>query len=257
MPLLDQAQKIYRGVLEGGASCYWYGDVLIADGEASLRSPEKDPKHCEPPVVQQPYAVGWEAAGGGSPYVGVMGPQQKTVAYTDCSGFVAWCIRQENRVAYDSIPRQVAAISEQALRDYLAKVDRGHGQNWPSAADYAALGASQAEAPFQSLGGGEEILTRMQPGDILAWGLLPKSGDTGHVVIVAQTPVQSAGVWNVQVLDSSLLKHGNDSRPGGTGVGLGTIALQPPGSDNRWQVNFDAVGDHFRPVEYLSVLRLT
>lgn len=76
------------------------------------------------------------------------------------------------------------------------------------------------------------------------------------MVVVAQAPVQSGGIWSVPVLDSSILAHADDHRPCGTGVGLGTIALQPPADGGPWQVNFDLGTDHWHPVQYLSAMRL-
>lgn len=258
MALLDQAQTIFDALVkQGGANCYWYGAVVVANGTATLRFPEKNPAGCLPPVIQQPYDVGWEDANG-SPYLGTMGPQSLPVAFTDCSGFVGWCIRQVSRTAYDSIPQQLSAITDPALRSYLEQVDRQHGQNWPSAADYAVLGLAQPSAPFQSLVvDGQLDLANVQAGDILAWALPLAEQDTGHVVLAAQAPVQSGAIWSVPVLDSSILAHANDQRPCGTGVGLGTIALQPPAGSGAWQVNFDLGTDGWHAVQYLSAMRLT
>lgn len=95
-------------------------------------------------------------------------------------------------------------------------------------------------------------------GDILAWGLPPGDSDTGHVVFVANPPSENSdGTWSIDVIDSSVLKHSQDDRPGGTGVGQGTLTLQSRGGF--WQVNFN-VSDpsfHYFQPKYLSALRVT
>jgi hypothetical protein len=68
-------------------------------------------------------------------------------------------------------------------------------------------------------------------GDIIAWELhasTQKPGDTGHVVIVASTPVlKTRDLCAVEVYDSSGILHDNDSRPEHTsGVGRGVITFR-------------------------------
>jgi hypothetical protein len=55
-----------------------------------------------------------------------------------------------------------------------------------------------------------------------------RPGDTGHVVIVAAAPVeQTTHLYRVQVYDSSVIHHDEDSRPEGTsGVGEGVITFR-------------------------------
>jgi len=74
-------------------------------------------------------------------------------------------------------------------------------------------------------------LSEARRGDILAWRLAASTeepGDTGHVVIVAQAPVrQTNSLYRVEVYDSSVIHHDDDSRPEGTnGVGKGFITVQ-------------------------------
>jgi len=74
-------------------------------------------------------------------------------------------------------------------------------------------------------------LSQAQRGDIMAWELQASTkapGDTGHVVIVAATPIQvTQGTFRVEVYDSSGIHHDDDSRPEHTsGVGKGTITFK-------------------------------
>ena len=262
MPLLPQALAVLQGLLHESPplNCYWYGAVVVdGDGTATPKIPNKNPVNCALPTLQPPYAIGWPDPAG-SPLVGTFGADNRTIAFTDCSGFVAWVLRSQSPSAYAAVSAQVAAISDPVLQEYLRTINKQHGQNWPSAADYAVLGLLDAHttAPLQSLGGNAALdLGELQPGDILAWALAPQPGDTGHVVFVQNPPRDNGdGTWSVDVVDASLFAHSNDTRRGGTGVGAGTITMQPD-TEGGWQINFDvAAGDPYFPTRYTSALRV-
>ncbi len=108
--------------------------------------------------------------------------------------------------------------------------------------------------------------TLAQPGDILAWAS-DGGGDTGHVMVVVDTPTTSGGITPITVIDASDLTHLNDSRNGldGTGVGQGTITLKKvtqgtgTAATVYWNVNFDTSTkstDTYRPLENLSLIRI-
>jgi hypothetical protein len=262
MPLLPRALAVLQGLLRESLplNCYWYGAVIVdGDGTATPKIPHNNLGECALPTLQPPYAIGWQDPAG-SPLVGTFGPDNRTIAFTDCSGFVAWVLRSQSPSAYAAISAQVAEISDPVLQEYLTIIDEQHSQNWPSAADYAVLGLhdAHAAAPLQSLGGNAALaLAELQPGDIFAWGLAPELHDTGHVVFVQNQPRDKGdGTWSVDVLDASVLKHSNDSRPGGTGVGAGTITVLP-GTKGGWLINFDvAAGDQYHQPLYTSALRV-
>jgi hypothetical protein len=84
----------------------------------------------------------------------------------------------------------------------------------------------------------------VQRGDIIAWELhasTQEPGDTGHVVIVASTPVlKTKDLYAVKVYDSSGILHDNDSRPehtGGLGRGVITFRINQSGEPIAFQFN--------------------
>jgi len=94
-------------------------------------------------------------------------------------------------------------------------------------------------------------ITRIRPGDIIAWGApdILKDEDTGHVMIVAATPEpRGPGLVTVRVYDSSVLPHVNDTRGDNkadyrSGVGEGGIVFRMD-SEGR------AVAFQFRPPDH-------
>jgi hypothetical protein len=129
----------------------------------------------------------------------------------DCSGFV------------DYLLQQIAPAQFVTLR-----IEPGHTR--PRAAMYFDLFTRLNESP---LPGWEPVpkLGEARRGDIIAWQLATstyEAGDTGHVVIVAAAPVeQTNNLYRVEVYDSSVIHHDEDSRPEGTnGVGEGVISFR-------------------------------
>jgi hypothetical protein len=135
---------------------------------------------------------------------------------TDCSGFVDYLLRQSAPSQYQLVPKEPGFTRPRA---YM------YGQFFR----HLAMGVQE-------------------PGDILAWDLLPieQYHDTGHCMIVAGPPVPvSASVVSLTVIDSSALRHYSDSRPRGTsGVGSGAIHFQLSDDGRPLAFQFDA-GEEF------------
>jgi hypothetical protein len=140
----------------------------------------------------------------------------------DCNGFVGYVL-------------SIVAPDEAAL------IPIEPGQPRPRAFEYfdffAAL-APAASSGWQRI----EALADARRGDILAWRspTIEPGIDTGHVVIIAETPVPdiSGAFYLVRVYDSAAQAHFDDTRaPGGvpsakgsTGVGSGVIHIKTDGA---------------------------
>jgi hypothetical protein len=129
----------------------------------------------------------------------------------DCSGFVDYLLKQ-------IAPAQFAPL----------RIEPGHTR--PRAAMYFDLFTRLDKSPSP---GWEAVpkLGEVRRGDIIAWELAAatdKPRDTGHVVIVAAAPVEQTNhLFRIQVYDSSVIHHDDDSRPEGTnGVGEGVITFR-------------------------------
>jgi hypothetical protein len=129
----------------------------------------------------------------------------------DCSGFVDYLLQQ-------IAPEQFAPL----------RIEPGHTR--PRAAMYFDLFTRLNKSPSPGWVAVPK-LGEVRRGDIIAWELAAstdKPGDTGHVVIVAAAPVEQTNhLYRVQVYDSSVIHHDDDSRPEGTnGVGEGVITFR-------------------------------
>lgn len=91
---------------------------MEGDGTATPKIPFNNPGNCALPTLEPPYAIGWQDPAG-SPLVGTFGPDNRTIAFTDCSGFVGWVLRSQSPSAYAAISEQVKEISDPVLREYL------------------------------------------------------------------------------------------------------------------------------------------
>ncbi len=73
------------------------------------------------------------------------------------------------------------------------------------------------------------LVAEARPGDVIAWWNEEheKGEDTGHVMILAESPVlDSPGKYRLRILDSTKSPHADDTRPAGkSGLGSGTIWL--------------------------------
>ncbi|HEY5311674.1 MAG TPA: hypothetical protein VIK18_04120 [Pirellulales bacterium] len=135
---------------------------------------------------------------------------QRGVCEVDCSGFVATVLAAVS-------PQHVAVIP-------LRKA----GRKRPLAEDfYAAFAAAEQGriAGWRAIG----QVSDARPGDVIAWWKEEhkKGENTGHVMIVAESPVlERPGQWRIRILDSTATPHGSDTRPKGTtGLGSGIIWL--------------------------------
>jgi hypothetical protein len=135
--------------------------------------------------------------------------------YADCSGFVAFLLKQIDPTLLDAIPTTHAR---------------------PLAEDYYN---AFAMAPTVGKGGPNAIWERVpkasqiRPGDVIAldhpnW---QPGQNTGHVMVVLglPEPVYRHGklvAYNIRVADSTTQPHSDDTRPAGTdGIGSGVIAV--------------------------------
>lgn len=143
----------------------------------------------------------------------------------DCNGFAAFILRAVALQNFEEIP-----IDTQA----------GSVESRPRAFEYYDFFASLTP---QSAGGWSrvDLLTDAGRGDIMAWRFptIEAGSDTGHVVILAETPKLdvSGEFYAVRVYDSAAEAHFDDTRmpdghpssKGKTGVGSGFINLKVDG----------------------------
>jgi hypothetical protein len=144
---------------------------------------------------------------------------------TNCSGFVDYLVEMIAPASYHLVPKEPGHVRPRAFmyEQFFSHLGMG------------------VQAPGW---GFVEQLSALQPGDILAWDLIPVTQyyDTGHVVLGAGQPFPvSDGVLSLPVIDSSALRHYEDSRPRGTnGVGTGQIHFQVDESGAPVAFQFDA-----------------
>ncbi len=157
----------------------------------------------------------------------------------DCSGFVDYLLKH-------LAPAQFAQVG----------VEPGHAR--PRAAMYFQLFNRLRASP---LPGWEAVpkLHDARRGDIIAWQLTASTqvpGDTGHVVIVAAPPVeQTDGSCRVEIYDSSVIHHDDDSRPEGTnGIGKGVITIRVDGQGEAVGFQFNSLAHFHR--EPIAIGRL-
>jgi hypothetical protein len=143
----------------------------------------------------------------------------------DCNGFAAFILR---------------AVALQNFEEIPIDTQVGSVESRPRAFEYYDFFASLTP---QSTGGWSrvDLLTDAARGDIMAWRspTIKAHVDTGHVVILAETPMldASGAFYVVRVYDSAAEAHFDDTRePGGqssptgtTGVGSGFINLKVDG----------------------------
>lgn len=151
---------------------------------------------------------------------------QSGVYDCDCNGFVAFILRKAALQNFEAIP-----IDTQL----------GSVESRPRAFEYYDFFASLTA---QSKGGWSrvDLLPEARRGDILAWRfpLIEPHINTGHVVILAETPVSdsSGAFFTVRVYDSAVEAHFKDTRmpdghpspKGKTGVGSGIINFKVDGA---------------------------
>jgi hypothetical protein len=134
--------------------------------------------------------------------------EKKGAYYCDCSGFVGYVL---NRTA--------------AKDDSKGPV--GNNMHLPRAMDYQKAFAAAPEK-IEAAGRWQKVhyLVDARPGDVIAWRHeKPKPGNTGHVVIVDQTPVvEKDGLVRVAVIDSTTLSSVDiTADKGKSGIGRRTM----------------------------------
>jgi hypothetical protein len=139
--------------------------------------------------------------------------------FYDCSGFLDYALGRAAPTDLSALPvnikahRPLARDFEHHLRQAANGV--GGGGPWRTVASVAEL----------------------RPGDVIAW-LEPadsKTRNTGHVLVVLRAPEPNprrANEWLVEIADSAISPHANDSRRADQGGGLssGTVGLSVDGS---------------------------
>jgi hypothetical protein len=134
--------------------------------------------------------------------------EEKGVYLCDCSGLVGYVLNR--------------TVGKEDGSGAL-----GDGRKRPRAMDYEKFfAATSAEPSEKSRWQRVERLADARPGDVIAWRHeKPRPGNTGHVVLVDQAPVEEEdGLVRLVYIDSTTLQQDGDSRPDGvTGVGRGTM----------------------------------
>jgi hypothetical protein len=130
--------------------------------------------------------------------------------FYDCSGLVDYVARQVIPADADALPTSTSVRPLAGdIEHYL------HGGLQHSVEGWTAI----------------RSVAELRPGDVIAWLATEDSttGDTGHTMVVFAPPTTDLarpGEWLVQVADSTLSPHAQDSRQRGTtGLGTGTIGL--------------------------------
>jgi hypothetical protein len=134
--------------------------------------------------------------------------EKKGAYYCDCSGFVGYVLNR--------------SVTGDGRKGPLA-----NGKSRPLAMDYEKFFAG---LPPKANGDGRwqhiERIVDARPGDVIAWRHeVPKPGNTGHVVIVDQSPViEKDGLVRVGVVDSTTLPSADITREKGkSGIGRRTM----------------------------------
>lgn len=256
--LLDVASSFADAIGSAPQNCYWYGSATLQDGQIVTTQHAANPGGC---TIQPAYPaaganIGWPGnlTNDGFALIG-MGADGQPLAFTDCTGFAAYVIAQT------SLPDFTSFLGWYG--DNRSHFE-GHPQPWPSAAGFAYAGyAPIATGNWTVVVNGtqapQEWTQLVQPGDLLAWNVTPVRGkvtDTGHILVLS-SPIRTTSPtqFNVDVIDCSIVPHGDDTRrPGSSGVGRGLILLQYSGG--QWRYNFGGPADCFNTPGRISVLRL-
>jgi hypothetical protein len=134
----------------------------------------------------------------------------------DCSGFADYLLKRIAPDQYSQLP-----------------IEAGHTR--PRAEVYYEFFAGLAQTPKP----GWEIVQHfadLRQGDIIAWkkeAAAQESGDTGHVMIIAEPPVPTGkDSYRLTVYDSTKSPHDSDTRaPGTDGIGKGDLFFYVDGQD--------------------------
>ncbi|MBV9732464.1 MAG: hypothetical protein JO275_06765, partial [Verrucomicrobia bacterium] len=128
----------------------------------------------------------------------------------DCSEFVSLILERVAPNHFQEIPTEPGHSQPRARMyfRFFERLDRQPQTGWQPITKLADVAA----------------------GDVVAWEKLNTGGrgDTGHVMIVAESPHRNEdGTFQVRVYDSSEIPHAEDSRPAGSsGVGSGSVLFR-------------------------------
>jgi len=159
----------------------------------------------------------------------------------DCSGFLGYLLR---RVAPGARKELVAATVKRPLAKHFV----GFIEGLPDG----------GTGHWRRVGRALDL----RPGDVVAWLRAPdsRSKDTGHVMLVAGTPVGHGARVEIPIFDSTALKHGRgDRRAAGsrTGVGEGTIVLHVDGSGRPVAFRWSPTGKYREHATEIVLARVT
>jgi hypothetical protein len=152
-----------------------------------------------------------------------------------------------------------------ALR-HLSMIRDSTGHTRPLAADFHNFFTKLPKMESNVTNGWLQIATLAETnrGDILTWSLNDSStGDTGHVVIVADTPTQiDDESFAVKVYDSSSIQHFEDSRGKGSdfkgGVGASSIHIDVGAGGTPAGFQFHERALHYKaPIAIARILRFS
>ena len=162
----------------------------------------------------------------------------------DCSGYLEYLI-------------------DQTSLKHIQLIRNSTTRKRPLAADFHKFFVAQPTHMDKKVDGWIRVsrLADARRGDIISWSLTNSATrDTGHVVTVANDPVQvDEETLAVNVYDSSFIKHFDDSRIQGTsihaGIGSGTLhfVVNAAGAPERFQFNETATS-HKRPIAIARML---
>ncbi|AOO64674.1 hypothetical protein [Sulfurospirillum halorespirans] len=125
----------------------------------------------------------------------------------DCSSFVCHVLRKKSPLALAMLPIDVHHVHARAQNfyDYFKQLESVPNAHWMAV----------------------KTLFDLERGDIIAWkyDLSSHKKDTGHVVIVAEKPIQEEQtLYRIRVIDASKGKHANDTRAKESdGIGSGDM----------------------------------
>lgn len=125
----------------------------------------------------------------------------------DCSSLVCYVLSKRAPIALGMIPKDVHHSHARAQNFY----------------DYFKTLETMPNAYWMAV----RTVTELKRGDIIVWKYDPmlRKKDTGHIVIVAETPVQEeAYLYRIRVIDASRGQHAKDTRVAGKdGIGSGDM----------------------------------
>jgi hypothetical protein len=130
----------------------------------------------------------------------------------DCNAFLSFLLLRTAPEHYQLIPKETTQLRPRAFEYYL----------------YFHSLTSKSTVGWHRI----NFMRDVRRGDIVAWQLSPeikKGVDTGHVLVLAETPTENSdGTFKVRIYDSAAKPHFEDTRGTGpgqfpTGVGSGFL----------------------------------